>query len=204
MVNQILEQAIRAGASDIHLEPFEDACKIRLRIDGILHELAPPSKTQFIMIISRFKILAKMDIAEKRVPQDGAIALRSGEQRIDLRVNTVPTVYGEKMVMRILDKAAIPLQLTGLGLDERQSTDLIESIQMPHGLMLVTGPTGSGKSTTLYSCLNLLNEPEDEHLHGRGPGRVQVQGDEPGPGQDAGRPDLRRRPCGRSCGRTRT
>ncbi len=112
------------------------------------------------MIISRFKILAKMDIAEKRVPQDGAIAMKSGDRRVDLRVNTVPTVYGEKMVMRLLDKAAIPLQLTGLGFDERQSTDLVESIRSPHGLMLVTGPTGSGKSTTLYSCLNLLNEPK--------------------------------------------
>ena len=159
MVNQILEQALRTGASDIHLEPFEDECKIRLRIDGSLQELIPPSRSLFIPIVSRFKILAKMDIAEKRMPQDGAIALRTGEKRIDLRVNTVPTVYGEKMVMRILDKGAIPIELTGLGFDERQSTDLIESIQMPHGLMLVTGPTGSGKSTTLYACLNLLNEP---------------------------------------------
>jgi type IV pilus assembly protein PilB len=160
MVNQILEQALRNGASDIHLEPFEDGCKFRLRIDGVLHELSPPSKAVFIMIISRLKILAKMDIAEKRIPQDGAIALRTGEKRIDLRVNTVPTVYGEKMVMRILDKGAIPLDLTKLGLDERQSKDLIESIHAPHGLALVTGPTGSGKSTTLYSCLNLLNEPK--------------------------------------------
>ena len=158
MVNQILEQAIRSGASDIHIEPFEDSCKIRLRIDGVLQEIPAPARSQFIKIVSRFKILAKMDIAEKRIPQDGAIALRSGERRIDLRVSTVPTVYGEKMVMRLLDKAAIPLQLTGLGFDERQSTDLIESIHMPHGLMLVTGPTGSGKSTTLYSCLNLLND----------------------------------------------
>ena len=160
LVNQILEQALRAGASDIHLEPFEDGCKIRLRVDGMLHELAPPSRALFLPIVSRFKILAKMDIAEKRVPQDGAIALKSGEKRIDLRVNTVPTVHGEKMVMRILDKGAIPIQLTGLGFDERQSTDLTESIQMPHGLMLVTGPTGSGKSTTLYACLNYLNEPD--------------------------------------------
>ncbi len=160
MVNQILEQALRNGASDIHLEPFEDGCKFRLRIDGVLHELPPPSKAVFIMIVSRLKVLAKMDIAEKRIPQDGAIALRTGEKRIDLRVNTVPTVHGEKMVMRILDKGAIPLNLTGLGLDERQSTDLIESINAPYGLALVTGPTGSGKSTTLYSCLNQLNEPK--------------------------------------------
>ncbi len=130
MVNQILEQALRNGASDIHLEPFEDGCKFRLRIDGVLHELPPPSKAVFIMIVSRLKVLAKMDIAEKRIPQDGAIALRTGDKRIDLRVNTVPTVHGEKMVMRILDKGAIPLQLTGLGLDERQSTDLIESIHV--------------------------------------------------------------------------
>ncbi len=160
MVNQILEQALRSGASDIHIEPFEDSCAIRLRVDGSLRELVPPPRSQFVSIVSRFKILAKMDIAEKRVPQDGAIALRTGDKRIDLRVSTVPTVYGEKMVMRILDKGAIPIELTGLGFDERQSKDLIESIQMPHGLMLVTGPTGSGKSTTLYACLNKLNEPD--------------------------------------------
>jgi type IV pilus assembly protein PilB len=160
MVNQVLDQALRIGASDIHLEPFEDSCAIRLRVDGVLRELTPPSRALFVPIVSRFKILAKMDIAEKRVPQDGAIALKSGEKRVDLRVSTVPTVYGEKMVMRILDKGAIPIQLTGLGFDQRQSTDLVESIRMPHGLMLVTGPTGSGKSTTLYACLNLLNEPD--------------------------------------------
>ncbi len=160
MANQILEQALRAGASDIHIEPFEDSCAVRLRVDGVLRELVPPPRSQFVSLVSRYKILAKMDIAEKRIPQDGAIALRSGEKRIDLRVNTVPTVYGEKMVMRILDKGAIPIELTGLGFDERQSKDLVESIQMPHGLMLVTGPTGSGKSTTLYACLNKLNEPD--------------------------------------------
>src|SRR5438132_3467989 len=159
MVNQILEQALRAAASDIHLEPFEDGCKVRLRIDGVLHELTPPSRALFLPIVSRFKILAKMDIAEKRLPQDGAMALKSGDKRVDLRVSTMPTVHGEKMVMRILDRGAVSIQLTDLGLDERQSIDLIESIQTPHGLMLVTGPTGSGKSTTLYACLNLLNEP---------------------------------------------
>ncbi len=160
MVNQLLEQALKVGASDIHIEPFEDSCAIRLRVDGTLRELPPPPRSLFVPIISRFKILAKMDIAEKRIPQDGAISLRGGGKRVDLRVSTVPTVYGEKMVMRILDKGAIPIELTGLGFDERQSKDLIESIQMPHGLMLVTGPTGSGKSTTLYACLNLLNKPD--------------------------------------------
>jgi type IV pilus assembly protein PilB len=160
IVNQILEQALRMKASDIHIEPFEESCAIRLRVDGVLRELIPPPRSQFVSIVSRFKILAKMDIAEKRIPQDGAISLKTGARRIDLRVSTVPTVYGEKMVMRILDKGAIPIELTGLGFDERQSTDLIESIQSPHGLMLVTGPTGSGKSTTLYACLNKLNEPD--------------------------------------------
>jgi type IV pilus assembly protein PilB len=160
MVNDILEEALRTGASDIHLEPFEDACAVRLRVDGELRPLTPPTKSQFVPMISRFKILAKMDIAEKRIPQDGAIGIKDGDKRVDLRVSTVPTVYGEKMVMRILDKGAIPIELTGLGFDERQSKDLIESIQMPHGLMLVTGPTGSGKSTTLYACLNLLNAPD--------------------------------------------
>jgi type IV pilus assembly protein PilB len=158
MVNQIIEQALRNGASDIHLEPFEEGCKLRLRIDGVLHELSPPSRAVFIMILSRLKILAKMDIAERRIPQDGAIALKTGDKRVDLRVSTVPTVHGEKMVMRILDKGTIPLNLTGLGLDQRQCDDLVESIRSLHGLALVTGPTGSGKSTTLYSCLSLLNE----------------------------------------------
>ena len=160
MVNHILEQALRSLASDIHLEPFEDGCKLRLRIDGVLHELPSPSKAVFIMILSRLKVLAKMDIAEKRIPQDGAIALRSGDKRIDLRVSTVPTIYGEKMVMRILDKGIIPLDLVKLGMDERQTLDLIEAIRSPYGLGLVTGPTGSGKSTTLYACLNKLNEPK--------------------------------------------
>jgi type IV pilus assembly protein PilB len=160
-LNQILEQAFRVRASDIHIEPFEDRCRVRLRIDGNLTEIAPPPRSLFIPIVSRIKVLAKLDIAEKRVPQDGAIALRTGDKRVDVRVSTVPTVYGEKVVLRVLDKSAIPLQLSDLGLDERQSSDLIESIQMPHGLMLVTGPTGSGKSTTLYACLNRLNKPQE-------------------------------------------
>jgi type IV pilus assembly protein PilB len=160
IVNDILEQALKRGASDIHIEPFEETCRVRVRVDGVLHELTPPAQSVYLPVVSRFKILAKMDIAEKRVPQDGAIGLRTAGKRIDLRVSTVPTVWGEKIVMRILDKGAIPVQLTGLGFDERQAKDLIESIEMPHGLMLVTGPTGSGKSTTLYACLNYRNQPD--------------------------------------------
>ena len=159
-VNQVFEQAFRAGASDIHIEPFEDRCRVRLRVDGGLNEIAPPPIQLFNAIVSRIKVLAKMDIAEKRAPQDGAIALKTGEKRVDIRANTVPTVYGEKVVMRILDKGAIPQRLSDLGLDRRQVNDLTESIQMPHGLMLVTGPTGSGKSTTLYACLSRLNQPD--------------------------------------------
>lgn len=159
-VNRIFEQALRSRASDIHIEPFEGRCRVRLRIDGSLNEIAPPPMSMYTAIVSRIKVLAKMDIAEKRVPQDGAIALRTENRRVDMRVNTCPTVHGEKVVMRVLDKDAIPLELAGLGFDQRQEKDLSESINMPHGLMLVTGPTGSGKSTTLYGCLNHLNGPE--------------------------------------------
>jgi type IV pilus assembly protein PilB len=159
-VNQMFEQAFRIGASDIHIERFEERCKVRLRTDGKLIEVAPPSLSLYPAVVARIKVLSKMDIAEKRKPQDGAISLKTGDKRIDLRVNTVPTVYGEKVVMRILDRSSIPLQLSDLGFDERQSVDLCESIEMPHGLMLVTGPTGSGKSTTLYACLSRLNKPD--------------------------------------------
>jgi type IV pilus assembly protein PilB len=159
-VNRIFEQALRSQASDVHIEPFEGRCRVRLRIDGRLHEITPPPMTMFAAVISRIKVLAKMDIAEKRLPQDGAIALRSENRRVDMRVNTCPTGYGEKIVLRVLDKDAIPLQLPSLGFNERQERDLTESIEMPHGLVLVTGPTGSGKSTTLYTCLNLLNQPD--------------------------------------------
>ena len=159
-VNRIFEQALKGRASDIHIEPFEGKCRVRLRIDGTLNEIAPPPLSIYTAIVSRIKVLSKMDIAEKRVPQDGAIALRTDNRRVDLRVNTCPTVYGEKVVMRVLDKEAMPLEVSGLGFHPRQEKDLTESIQAPHGLMLVTGPTGSGKSTTLYSCLNYLNGPD--------------------------------------------
>ncbi len=159
-VNAIFEQALQTGASDIHIEPYEDSCRVRIRIDGTLTELTPPPLSLLPSVISRLKVLAKMDIAERRIPQDGAIALRTGERRVDMRVNTCPTVHSEKIVMRVMDKNALPHDLFALGLDDRQYRDLVESIRSPHGLILVTGPTGSGKSTTLYSCLKHLNDSE--------------------------------------------
>lgn len=160
IVNIILGRAIEFGASDIHLEPYENDVRVRYRIDGKLIETTPPPKPLFVPTVSRLKILSKMDIAEKRVPQDGAIALKKGDIRTDLRVSTVPTVYGEKMVIRILDKSGIPKHLTDLGFTEDQAGAFVEAAQTPHGLMFVTGPTGSGKSTTLYCCLNLINDPD--------------------------------------------
>ena len=160
LVNHILSSAVENGASDIHIEPFEKSVKVRFRIDGVLNEISPPPRPMYVPMISRLKILAKMDIAERRIPQDGAIALKIGVKRIDLRVNTVPTVFGEKMVMRILSKGAIPTDLTKLGFSRKQADDFKAAAESPHGLLLVTGPTGSGKSTTLYSVLNMINTPD--------------------------------------------
>jgi type IV pilus assembly protein PilB len=160
LVNHILSSAVENSASDIHIEPFEKSVKVRFRIDGMLHEISPPPRPMYVPMISRLKILAKMDIAERRIPQDGAIALKIGEKRIDLRVNTVPTVFGEKMVMRILSKGVIPTDLTKLGFSRKQADDFKAAAESPHGLLLVTGPTGSGKSTTLYSVLNMINQPD--------------------------------------------
>ena len=159
IVNLLLANAIRQGASDIHLEPYEETVRVRYRIDGKLQEVTPPPRGLFVPTISRLKVLSKMDIAERRIPQDGAIAARISNKRIDFRVSTVPTVYGEKMVLRILAKEATPEDLTMLGFSKRQADDFEKAANSPHGLMFVTGPTGSGKSTTLYTCLNIINRP---------------------------------------------
>ncbi len=159
MVNTILLQAIEEGASDIHLEPYETMVRVRYRIDGQLREVTPPPFRMFSQVVSRLKILAKMDIAEKRKPQDGAIAMKNGEHRVDLRVSTVPCVYGEKVVMRVLEKNAIPDKMETIGFSEQQAAEFLEAAESHHGLMFVTGPTGSGKSTTLYCALNLVNTP---------------------------------------------
>ncbi|GJM22065.1 MAG: type IV-A pilus assembly ATPase PilB [Planctomycetota bacterium] len=160
IANILLSTAIDEGASDIHLEPYEDTVRVRYRVDGKMLETTPPPKALFVPTISRLKILSKMDIAERRLPQDGSIALKHGDRRVDLRVSTVPTVYGEKMVIRILEKGGIPDSMLQLGFSEKQSEAFLEAANSPHGLMFVTGPTGSGKSTTLYCCLNLINKPD--------------------------------------------
>ena len=176
LANSILEGAIRQRASDVHLEPFENDAKVRYRIDGVLREITPPSKSSFVPLVSRFKILARMDIAERRVPQDGAIALRLGDMRVDVRVSTVPTVYGEKMVMRLLNKDGVPLDLRKLGFGEEQVVAFGEAIRRPHGLLFVTGPTGSGKSTTLYAALHQLNRPGCNIMTAEDPVEYKMRG----------------------------
>lgn len=160
LVNGIFVNAIKAGASDIHLEPYENFTRVRYRIDGVMHPMMNlPAKIKNA-ITSRVKIMARLDIAERRLPQDGRIKLKLGKTReIDFRVSTLPTLFGEKTVMRILDKANLQIDLTKLGFEEKALEDFMAAIERPYGMVLVTGPTGSGKTTTLYSALNHLNKP---------------------------------------------
>ncbi len=157
LVNSLLADAIRKGASDIHIEPFEKQMRVRFRIDGELYEMmSPPTRLKSAMI-SRLKIMAELDIAERRIPQDGRIRLRMLNKNIDLRVSTLPTIFGEKVVMRILDKSNLNIDLTKLGFDAPSLKKLVKAVEMPYGMVLVTGPTGSGKTTTLYSALSKVN-----------------------------------------------
>ncbi len=153
LVDLIIRQAIDERASDIHIEPFDNRINLRYRIDGHLYEIPPPAPHLHLPIVSRIKILSKLDIAEKRLPQDGAIVAKLEDRSVDLRISTIPTVWGEKVVMRILDKAAVPLELTHLGFDNKQIDLIRKAIKAPYGLFYVTGPTGSGKSTTLYAAV---------------------------------------------------
>ena len=160
MVNMILVQALKEKASDIHIEPFEKSIKLRYRIDGNLIEASSPPKALQLPMASRIKILAGLDIAERRLPQDGRFRIRVSGKEIDLRVSILPTVHGEKVVIRILDKSALSGSVANLGLDEATFQIFKKAIDAPHGMILVTGPTGSGKTTTLYSVLQELNNPE--------------------------------------------
>ena len=159
LVDLILMQAIKDRASDIHIEPFKNKINIRYRIDGILYEIPPPSKHLLPAIVSRIKILSNMDIAERRLPQDGVFYVKVENKDIDIRVSTIPAIFGEKVVMRILDKSSTPLNLGELGFDPEDLEKFRKAIVSPHGLVLITGPTGSGKTTTLYAALNEIKSP---------------------------------------------
>lgn len=158
ILNVLMAEAIRENASDIHIEPFEEALAIRLRVDGVLREIMRPSAAIAPLITSRIKVMAKLDIAEKRLPQDGRISLRVANRPVDVRVSTMPSGHGERVVLRLLDKQAGRLQLEQIGMDEKTTAELDNIIHKPHGIFLVTGPTGSGKTTTLYAALSRLND----------------------------------------------
>lgn len=175
-VNVILYQAVKDQASDIHFEPFGDEFKIRYRIDGALYEMQPPPKHLAVPVISRVKVVSGLNIAERRLPQDGRIELRVAGKKIDLRVSTLPTRYGESVVLRILDKTILNLSLDNIGMPDDLKSELRTVIQKPNGIILVTGPTGSGKTTTLYSCLKEINSVEDKVLTAEDPVEYDIEG----------------------------
>jgi type IV pilus assembly protein PilB len=159
LVDLIVRQAIDERASDIHIEPFKEKISLRYRIDGKLYEIPPPARHLHLPIVSRIKILAKLDIAEKRLPQDGGFLVKIGDRPIDIRVSSLPTIYGEKVVLRLLDRSQVVLDLDQLGFDPKQLTEMRTAMNQPYGLVFMTGPTGSGKTTTLYAILNEIKSP---------------------------------------------
>jgi general secretion pathway protein E len=158
LINAILTQAVKDNASDIHVEPFENRLVVRFRIDGVLREVLQSRRAVAPLVVSRIKVMSKLDIAEKRLPQDGRISLRVAGRAVDVRVSTIPAGHGERVVLRLLDKQAGRLELGALGMDPRTQKQMDELIHKPHGIILVTGPTGSGKTTTLYSALERIND----------------------------------------------
>jgi len=176
-VNKILYDAIRKGASDIHIEPYEKVFRVRFRIDGILTEVSNPPTSISARLISIIKVMSKMDIAEKRLPQDGRIQFKvSKTQKIDFRVNTCPTLFGEKIVLRILDPTNAEMGIEKLGFEKDQQEDFLDAINKPYGMVLVTGPTGSGKTVSLYTGLNILNEPTRNISTAEDPVEITVSG----------------------------
>ncbi len=175
-VNLVLYQAITDRASDIHIEPFEKDFKIRYRVDGALYEMNPPPLSMALPIISRIKVLSGLNIAERRVPQDGRIALTVAGRQVDLRVSCLPTVHGESVVLRVLDRASVSLDLENIGLPEDIYEGITIDIEKPNGIFIVTGPTGSGKTTTLYSCLRAINKVDTKILTAEEPVEYDIEG----------------------------
>jgi type IV pilus assembly protein PilB len=176
LVNSLIADAVRKGASDIHIEPYEKSMRVRFRIDGVMQEMmAPPFKFK-AAIISRLKIMAELDIAERRVPQDGRIKIKVLNRTIDLRVSSLPTIFGEKIVMRILDKGNLNIDLEKLGFEPASMREFTAAIANPYGMVLVTGPTGSGKTTTLYSALSRVNTPEVNVMTAEDPVEYNLDG----------------------------
>jgi type IV pilus assembly protein PilB len=176
LIDLVVRQAIDERASDIHIEPFKDKICLRYRIDGKLYEIPPPAKHLQLPIVSRIKILSKLDIAEKRLPQDGAFMVRIGERPIDIRVSVIPTIYGEKVVMRILDRSQVVLDLKQLGFNARQLEEMHWAINSPYGLVFLTGPTGSGKTTTLYAILSEIRHPTKNIVTVEDPVEYKLEG----------------------------
>ena len=176
LLNMVLLLAIRDGASDIHFEPFEHEFRIRLKADGVLQEMVPPPKHLAFAITTRIKVMANLDIAERRLPQDGRIELNVGGHPVDLRVSVLPTLFGESVVMRVLDRGVVSLDLTKVGLAPAMLRQFREVIQRPNGIVLVTGPTGSGKTTTLYSALSELNTVDDKLITTEDPVEYDIDG----------------------------
>ncbi len=176
LVNHIISQSVKARASDIHIEPYQDSFKVRYRVDGILYDLLSPPKWVQPALISRIKVMAKMNIAEKRLPQDGRLNVKIGNQEIDVRVSTIPTSFGERLVLRLLDKSASLISLSDLGLVSDKLDTIENLVKSPNGIILVTGPTGSGKTTTLYAILSSINMPDINIITIEDPVEYQIQG----------------------------
>jgi general secretion pathway protein E len=176
LINAMLSEAIKESASDIHIETFENALQIRFRVDGVLREVLKPNKKLASLLVSRIKVMAKLDIAEKRIPQDGRISLKIGGRAVDVRVSTMPTGHGERVVLRLLDKNAARLNLKDLGMSEDTRESFSKIIEKPHGIILVTGPTGSGKSTTLYAGLSQIDSKERNILTVEDPIEFAIEG----------------------------
>jgi len=175
-VNLVLSQAVQDRASDIHFEPFEDEFKIRYRVDGALYEMAPPPKHLALPVVSRIKVMANLNISERRLPQDGRITFNLGTRVIDLRVSTLPTQFGESVVLRVLDRSAVNLEIESLGFPKYVHDYVIDAINRPNGIFVVTGPTGCGKTTTLYSCLRRVNTIDSKLLTAEDPVEFDIEG----------------------------